>query len=182
MHVPTKGMGRAGAGRRRAVVVVTATLLAAVVAPAETAAGPCWSPPAAGRVVDGFRPPPCPWCPGNRGLEYQVGTDTRVVAVETGRVTFSGAVAGTRYVVVAGASGRLVTYGRLRSIAVRAGRAVPAGTTIGTASGEFYFGVRVDGTYVDPAPLLGEPVGRRRLVPLDGGRPRPAPPPTVRCG
>jgi murein DD-endopeptidase MepM/ murein hydrolase activator NlpD len=180
VRVPARDVERAGAGYRRRVLVMV-TVLALTAVPAGVGAGTCWSPPVVGIVVDPFRPPTCPWCPGNRGLEYRVAPGTRVGAVETGRVTFSGAVAGVRYVVVAGADGRLVTYGRLQSIAVRSGKPVSAGATIGTASGEFYFGVRVDGVYVDPAPLLGEPTGRRRLVPVDGGRPRPAPHPTVHC-
>ncbi len=41
--------------------------------PSPASAAPCWNPPVAGRVVDPFRMPACTWCPGNRGIEYEVG-------------------------------------------------------------------------------------------------------------
>ena len=43
-----------------------------------------------------------------------------------------------------------------------------AGSVIGVAGREFLFGLRIEGEYVDPAPYLGSPIGRRRLVPTDG--------------
>ena len=38
-------------------------------------AAPCWFPPVTGTVTDPYREPPCPWCAGNRGLDYRVGGD-----------------------------------------------------------------------------------------------------------
>lgn len=144
-------------------------------------AAPCWPEPVRGRVVDPFREPPCPWCAGNRGIEYAVGADTAVISVATGVVTFAGVVAGTRYVVVEIADGWRLTYGRLASATPRRGDRVVSGTEIGRAADEFFFGVRIDGIHRDPAPFLGTLVGRWRLIPLAGDAPRPAPPPRLRC-
>ena len=77
--------------------------------------GACWLPPVDAPVVDPFRPPPCTWCAGNRGLEYGTPSGVAVRAVAAGEVTFSGTVAGERYVVVRHADGRRATYGGLAS-------------------------------------------------------------------
>jgi murein DD-endopeptidase MepM/ murein hydrolase activator NlpD len=163
-----------------ATLVLSALVLAAV--PSRGAASACWAPPVVGRVADPFRAPACRWCAGNRGIEYAVGAGTSVRAVATGVVTYSGVVAGTRYVVIDIGAGRRVTYGRLSSAGVRLGDRVVARTPVGTASGTLFFGLRVHGAYTDPASLIGVLVGRPRLIPSDGGRPRPAPPPSFRCG
>jgi len=146
------------------------------------AAGPCWAPPVAGTVVDPFRAPACTWCPGNRGIEYVVGTGSAVRAVAGGIVTFSGEIAGERYVVVELASGWKITYGRIGSTALMAGDVVVAGSIVARTSDRFFLGLRIDDEYADPAPHLGIEVGRRRLIPLDGRPPRPAPPLRLRCG
>lgn len=146
------------------------------------ATAPCWVPPVTGRVVDEFRQPPCPFCAGNRGLEYRVPANARVSAVASGVVTWAGEVAGTRYVVVRHGNGWRVTYGRLSATSLQPGDRVVRGTVVGTASGEFYFGLRVGTTYRDPAPYLGRLVGRPRLVPVDGSLARLAPAPLPRCG
>ena len=141
----------------------------------------CWRPPVVGQVVDPFRPPPCPFCAGNRGLEYETTPGSAVRAVAAGEVTFSGSVAGTRYVVVRLANGWLVTYGRLSATGVRRGAPVIAGSIVGRSGGALFLGLRIDGNYVDPAPYLGSLVGRWRLVPGDGSAASPAPPPRLRC-
>lgn len=164
--------------------VAVAFLLAIglTVASEPAVAAPCWRPPVAGEVVDPFRAPPCRWCPGNRGIEYRVGQSANVRAVASGVVTFSGIVAGTRYVVIRLSTGWRITYGDLERTALRRGDRVVAGVAVGTASGRFHLGLRVDDRYVDPAPFLGHVVGRPRLIPHDGRAPRAAPPPRVRCG
>jgi len=146
------------------------------------AAEPCWIAPVVGTVTDPYRQPPCTWCPGNRGIEYEVAEDSAVRAVAAGTVTFSGEVAGERYVVVELASGWKVTYGRIASTSLSAGDRVVAGAVVARTSMVFFFGLRVGDEYQDPAPYLGVEVGRRRLIPTDGRPPRPAPPPAVRCG
>ena len=165
---------------RALFIVLCATV--STVEPGVASAAPCWRPPVVGKVTDPFREPSCPYCPGNRGLEYVVTRSMTVRAVAGGEVSWSGIVAGTRYVVVRHTDGRRATYGRLTSTSLRTGDRVLAGTTVGSASGQFYFGVRVGETYVDPSSLLGRFVGRVRLVPVDGSSARPAPPPRLVCG
>jgi murein DD-endopeptidase MepM/ murein hydrolase activator NlpD len=156
--------------------------VAALAAPASSVASTCWLPPVVGRIADPFRTPACRWCAGNRGIEYSVAAGTRVRAVATGVVTYSGVVAGTRYVVVDIGAGRRVTYGRLSSARVDRGDRVIARSLIGTVSGTLFFGLRVHGVYSDPSPFIGTLVGRPRLIPSDGTAARPAPPPDLRCG
>ena len=84
----------------------------------------CLPPPVAAPVVDPFREPACEWCPGNRGADVRRGRRARVVrAAAAGTVSFSGVVAGTRYVVVEHAAGGLrATYGGLASTPLGGGR------------------------------------------------------------
>ncbi len=141
----------------------------------------CLLPPVDAPVADPFRPPPCVWCPGNRGLQYDVPAGTPVRAAAAGVVTFSGVVAGTRYLVLEHADGLLATYGQLASTPWRAGDHVASGATVGESAGGLHFGLRRGDEYVDPGPLLGRLVRRARLVPTDGTPPRPAPEPRLRC-
>lgn len=161
-------------------LVASAVLVAGVAAGGATAAT-CWRPPVVGSITDHFRAPPCPWCPGNRGLEYDVGQRTPVTAASAGVVTFAGTVAGVRYVVVDVGDGRRLTYGRLASMDVVVGEQVGVAERIGTASDRFFFGVRRGDDYLDPAPLLGELRARPRLVPLDGSPRRAGSPAVLRC-
>jgi murein DD-endopeptidase MepM/ murein hydrolase activator NlpD len=141
----------------------------------------CLLPPVAAPVVDPFREPPCTWCPGNRGLTYATDPDAIVRAAAAGTVTFSGSVAGTRYVVVDHGDGRRATYGGLAGSALHSGDRIGAGAVVGHSTAALHFGIREGDEYVDPAPLLGRLVERVRLVPTDGTAPRPAPPPRLRC-
>lgn len=165
----------------RAVVVVVLFAAAPMAAGRPVVAGPCWAPPVTGQITDPFRQPDCPYCAGNRGTEYEVAADAPVRVAAAGEVTFAGSVAGVGYVVVRLDSGWRHTYGRIESRLVELGDRVEVGEQVGTASGAFFFGLRIGDDYADPAPWLGELVGRRRLVPTDGAAPRPAPPPTLRC-
>jgi murein DD-endopeptidase MepM/ murein hydrolase activator NlpD len=162
-------------------VAVLGVLAAVILAYPSAASAACWAPPVQGVVTDPFRAPACRWCPGNRGLEYRVEPGTVVRAATGGTVTFAGTVAGTIYVVVRSVDGWLLTYGRLASRSVGTADRVLTGAPIGVATGQLFFGVRVGGRYVDPAPYLGRLVGRPRLVPADGRAPRPAPPARLRC-
>jgi murein DD-endopeptidase MepM/ murein hydrolase activator NlpD len=182
--VPADSDGRRSNRRRRALLRISLLWASVSVLSASSSAtaSPCWPPPVTGVVSDGFREPECRWCPGNRGLEYELGTPTVVRAVATGHVTYAGVVAGTRYVVVRLANGWRHTYGRLDSSGARVGQVVTVGSEIGRTQGVLYFGLRVGDRYVDPAPFLGELAGRPRLIPTDGSPPRPAPPSIRRCG
>jgi murein DD-endopeptidase MepM/ murein hydrolase activator NlpD len=141
----------------------------------------CYQQPVSASVVDPFRAPACAFCAGNRGLEYQPHVGAPVVAAAPGIVTFSGVVAGLRYLVIAQSDGRTATYGRLSVVRVAVGAAVRAGETVAATTERFYFGLRQGDRYVDPAPFLGIARYRPRLVPADGSVPRPSPPPTTSC-
>ena len=141
----------------------------------------CLLPPVTAPVADPFREPACPWCPGNRGLTYDVAAGTTVRAAAAGTVTFSGPVAGTFYVVVEHADGLRATYGGLAGSHLDAGEVVAAGAIVGQSAGDLHFGLRRGDRYIDPAPFLGRLVERARLVPTDGTPPRPAPPPRLQC-
>ena len=144
-------------------------------------AASCLLPPVNAPVVDTFREPSCPWCPGNRGLEYAVPAGTAVRAAAAGQVTFRGSVAGVVYVVVEHADGLRATYGRLASTELSTGSTVAQGAVVGRSSSALYFGLRRGDVYVDPEPLLGRLVERWRLVPTDGSPGRPPPPLRLRC-
>ncbi len=183
MSSPPAAYVRPSLTQPRAGVIFTSicTLVVVVALVSGTAAAAtCWRPPVEGQVADPFRPPSCRWCPGNRGIEYDVGSRADVRAAAPGVVTFSGAVAGVVYVVVRLDNGWRHTYGRLVSPAVDVGDRVRTSERVGTASGEFFFGLRIDDDYADPAPWIGALVGRPRLVPIDGSPPRPNPP-VLRC-
>lgn len=150
------------------------------------AAAPCWEPPVDAAVVDPFRAPACPWCPGNRGISFGTPPGTAVRAVAAGRVTFAGPVAGVVYVVVEVADARRVTYGNLAGLNVVVGAAVVAGMLLGRTAGEFHLGLRGPDhagadTYLDPTGLLGVWRFPLRLVPVEGPAP-PAPSRTLACG
>ncbi len=148
-----------------------------------TGAAGCLLPPVTASVVDPFREPGCEFCPGNRGLQYGAALGAPVWAAAAGTVSFSGVVAGTRYVVVDHTVGGLrATYGGLADTSLQAGDAVTAGALVGHAgAGGLHFGLRRGEEYVDPTPLLGRLVERARLVPTDGTARRAAPLPRVRC-
>jgi hypothetical protein len=170
-----RGRGAKQAGPRRKVRFAPAmglwaalVAIASVASPTSVDAAPCLRPPVIGTVVDPFRAPACEWCAGNRGIEYRVGPDAAVRAAATGTVTFVGSVAGTTYLVVELPNGWRLTHGRLESTRLRLGDRVVAGSIVGHATGDFYFGLRIGDEYHDPAPFIGRLIGRARLIPLDG--------------
>jgi murein DD-endopeptidase MepM/ murein hydrolase activator NlpD len=148
---------------------------------ATVAALSCWLPPVDAPVIDPFREPQCVWCPGNRGLEYGTEAGVAVRAVATGTVTFSGHVAGTGYVVVSHGDGRRTTYGGIDHTRPVTGQVIAARSIVGVTTGTFHLGLREGDRYVDPAPHLGRPVSRARLVPIDGSPRRAAAATRVRC-
>lgn len=158
-------------------------MIAEILAAAMLSAPGCYPPPVAAPIAVPYVQPACPYCAGHRGVEYALPAGTRVAAVAAGTVTFSGAVAGTRYVVVLQADGRRATYGMLAATTLTRGDVVVAGQQVGASGARLYFGLR-DATDapVDPTPLLGRLVGVPRLVPAGGATPRRAPPPRLQCG
>ena len=153
------------------VLWIPIAALSAVVSPAPP--NECLLAPVHAPIVVNFAAPACQWCPGQRGIEYGLGSSATVHAAASGTVTFSGLVVGVRYVVVAQTDGLLATYGMLDDNVVRAGERVSAAQIVGHASIRLYFGLRLDGVYVDPVPRLGVPTNRARLVPAGGYRARP---------
>ena len=141
----------------------------------------CYLAPVPVPVALPFAAPACEYCPGHRGLAYELPAGSPVQAAAPGTVTFAGVVAGTRYVVIDGDDGVVATYGMLAQADVGRGDRVSEGESVGRSSAQLYFGLRIDGRYVDPAPFLGRPSWRPRLVPPDGSRPRPARPGLTRC-
>ena len=49
----------------------------------------CWRPPVNRPITDPFRPPPCRWCSGNRGLEFAAQSGDDVLSVVSGTVWFT---------------------------------------------------------------------------------------------
>lgn len=128
-----------------------------------------YSPPVEAQVTDPFRPPPQPWLPGNRGIEYATEPGAPVRAAGRGTVSFAGPVAGDLHVTVSHPDGIRTSYSFLARIEVVAGQAVDRGSVVGTAGRRLHVGARRGEVYIDPQSLwaLGPPWVR--LVPLDGG-------------
>ena len=142
----------------------------------------CYPPPVTAPITVPFVQPACEYCPGHRGVEYEVPVGASVRIVANGVVTFAGMVAGTRYVVVLQSDGLRATYGLLQASLVTRGDVVSVGQSAGTSGSRLYFGLRDSAdTPVDPTPLLGVQVGRPRLVPTNGTPGRRAPPPRLVC-
>ena len=142
----------------------------------------CYLPPVAAQISVPYVQPACSYCPGHRGVEYALAPGTNVHVVAPGVVTFSGMVAGTRYVVILQTDGSRATYGMLQLSIVSRGDVVTGGQVTGHSGPRLYFGLRdAANDPVDPTPLLGVLVGRARLVPPDGGSQRRAPPPRLTC-
>lgn len=161
--------------------IIAALILVGTMAPQPVRAAPCWRPPVVAAVADPFRRPDCPYCAGNRGIDFALDGSVQVVFAAAGTVSYSGVISGARYVVVELSNGWKLTYGMLASSHLRTGDVVVGGGIVGRASQRLYFGLRVDGEYRDPAPYLGRLVARPRLIPLDGTQARPAPLPTWSC-
>lgn len=159
--------------RSRTIVVVWLMAVSGAIHAPRAVAAPCWFPPIEGTITDAFRAPPCPWCAGNRGLEYRIARNVVVRAAASGRVEFVGSVAGVLYVVVRLASGWRQTYGQLTSTTLESGAVVFSGSAVGRASDRFFFGLRIGDDYADPEPYIGELRGRPRLIPVDGTPARP---------
>jgi murein DD-endopeptidase MepM/ murein hydrolase activator NlpD len=132
-----------------------------------------YRPPTSAPVLDPFRPPPQPWLPGNRGIEYATAAGSSVTAIGRGRVAFAGPVAGRLVVTVDHPDGLRSSYVGLAEVVVAVGDRVRSGSVVGRAGGPLHLGVRRGDSYLDPALLWGRRVGagRVRLVPdRSGGR------------
>jgi murein DD-endopeptidase MepM/ murein hydrolase activator NlpD len=147
--------------------------------PVGEAAALGWSWPVVGPVIRGFDPPSTPYGAGHRGIDIATAFGTPVRAPAPGVVTFAGHVAGALFVSVDHGGGLVSTYSWLSSVLVRKGDLVAAGAVLalsgaghpGVSPPHLHFGVKRDGTYVDPLSLLAPAslVGLIRLVVVPPG-------------
>jgi len=126
--------------------------------------GQTHEPPVVAPISDPFRPPPQPWLPGNRGIEYAPTSGLTVRASAAGVVTFAGSVAGNLFVTVAHDSSLRTTVGFLDEISVSVGDTVGQGHVLGRAGDRLHFSARLDAAYIDPASLFQRYEIRVRLV------------------
>lgn len=161
-------MARIAPARFRLASLLWGALILLVLLPPPPASAQA-RPPVDGVVVDGFRPPAHIGAPGNRGWEYATTPGGPVRAVLGGVVVFAGPVAGNLHVSVEHPGGLRSTYSFLAEVTVGRGQLVAPGTQLGLTAMTFHFGLRRDGTYLDPAILFhAVPSGPPRLVPRPG--------------
>jgi murein DD-endopeptidase MepM/ murein hydrolase activator NlpD len=121
-------------------------------------------------VLDPFRPPEGPYGAGNRGLEYATQPGSPVHVIGDGVVAFAGPVAGRLVVSVEHPDGLRSSLTGLASVSVATGAVLRLGDLVGLAGGRLHLGVRRDGTYLDPAGLMGRGAGGGvHLVPTRPG-------------
>ncbi len=123
-----------------------------------------YRPPTDAPVLDPFRPPPEPWLPGNRGIEYDTASGAPIIAIGPGVVSFAGPVAGRLVATIVHPGGLRSSYTGLADLVVAHGDRVAAGQAVGRASGPFHLGVRRGRRYLDPASMWGTAVGAGRVV------------------
>jgi len=170
-------------GRQAASTAASAASTGVVAArrsgPAASAAEPSapvrYGLPVRGRVVRAFDPPATEYGAGHLGVDLSAAAGTPVLAAADGAVTFAGAVAGRRLVVIRHADGVRTEYEPV-TVAVRSGQPVARGQPIGQVSGRhagcaascLHWGARRADTYIDPLSLL-RPLGPVRLLPWPRG-------------
>jgi murein DD-endopeptidase MepM/ murein hydrolase activator NlpD len=163
---------------RWCVVPFVASALVALASSTAVAAG-TWTWPVVGPVVRGFEPPSSPYSAGHRGIDVAAPFGAQVHAGAPGVVSFAGPVGGSLFVSVNHGAGVVSSYSFLSSIGVRKGDVVAQGAVLarsgsghpGETPTHLHFGVRVNGTYVDPMDFLSTPsvVSIVRLAPLAAG-------------
>lgn len=123
-----------------------------------TIAAVCLLPPVDGEVRAPYQPQGR--YGGHWGVDYTAAVGELVRAPVSGRVTFSGSVAGMRSVTIEPVPGVKVSLSYLERIAVTRGTVVARGSPIATAGKPHglpgvHMSVRIDGRYVDPASQIG---------------------------
>jgi murein DD-endopeptidase MepM/ murein hydrolase activator NlpD len=137
-----------------------------------------------GPVIRGFEGPATPYSAGHRGIDIAAPVGTGIRAPETGIVTFAGKVAGSLFLTIDHGAGIRSSFSWLSQLAVARGTLVKRGQIVAfTGHGHpdlepthLHFGIRLNGTYVDPLDYL-EPasvVDLIRLAPLGEPEPQPA--------
>lgn len=116
------------------------------------------TPPVAGGVVQPFAP--VGRYAGHWGLDLAAPHGSEVVAAAPGVVTFAGVVAENLAVTIDHGGGLRTSYSYLSARSVARGQTVGRGHVVGATGAAhdleaLHFSVRIDGVYVDPAPLMG---------------------------
>lgn len=147
--------------------LVLALVAIALCAPPAQASSLDLIAPIDGPIVRHFEPPPTPYTAGHRGIDYRAPVGTDVVASAPGVVSFAGQVGGQLFVTIDLDEHYKTTYSFLSAVLVREGAVVAQGDLIARsgsgAAGEepnLHFGVRLDGEYIDPEPILLESMRR----------------------
>jgi len=153
------------------IVVVTAAAVADT-ALSQPVPATCWVPVVDAPIIDSFRPPACPWCAGNRGIEFGTDTGAVVRAPTPGTVVFAGVVAGMPWITLDTGTER-ISIGGVAAM-VHVGDRVQRGQMLGVSTTTVHVGVRRGDDYLDPARWLSTSGHRARVVPDDGASARPA--------
>ncbi len=126
-------------------------------------------------VVTRFDAPPDPWSAGHRGVDLSAALGERVLAPESGSVSFAAMVAGRPVVVVTHPGGLRSTFEPVVAL-VPVGTPVTAGSAVGIVSAApghcapatcMHWGVLRDTTYLDPLAFVHQ--RRVVLLPLHPG-------------
>ena len=148
---------------RTLVSLLFVALLSAAPLPAHAVVP--WAWPVSGAIVRGYDPPDSPYGAGHRGIDIAAAVGTVVLAPDDGVVTFAGPVGGRLFLTIDHGGGVMSTSSWLTSLLVHKGAHVVRGQPIATTGWghadltvpHLHFGVRLDGTYVDPLDYLGSP-------------------------
>ena len=162
---------------RRALGVIALVVCSLSTGVPGASAGVPWMWPVSGPIIRGYDPPDDPFGAGHRGIDIAADLSTVIVAPDPGVVTFAGKVGGRLFLTIDHGGGVTSTCSWLNAVMVRRGDHVARGQPVAlTGWGHpdppvphLHFGVRLNGTYVDPLSYLGWPsvANLIRLAPLD---------------
>lgn len=142
--------------------------------------------PVLGPLLRRFEPPGTAYGPGHRGIDIGAPPRMPVRAAASGTVAFAGRVAGSLFLSIDHPDGVRTTYSWLSGLLAQRGDRVAGGTVVarsgpghpGSAGApHLHLGARIEGTYIDPLLLLGDPwaAGIVHLAPVGSVEPRPPP-------
>ncbi len=143
----------------RCVIALVVGSILAIVTPVSVLAVECVGlhPPVPGPVTASFAPVG-PYA-GHWGVDLGAAPGAPVRSAGSGRVSFSGTVAGNRTITIDHGGGLKTSYSYLEERWVAQGSVVSGGQALGAAGvahgvGGLHFSVRIHGEYVDPEPRL----------------------------
>jgi hypothetical protein len=177
-------------GRIVSLLLAVGIVFGALSAPQAAFGNQALSPPVSGAILTryGVRYETSAGSSTHRGLDLGAPEGAAVVAAADGIVTFAGLVPAdgggrSTAVTITTPSGLLVTVSPLLAPSVGKGEHVVAGDELGTLAGagdastaqpHVHLSVRVDGTYIDPEPMLA--AIQPESAPEPASQPRPAAP------